>query len=195
MIKKIGSILIKKRTTITMIVVLILLTEDIWEKQQMNHLFDSSHPWGLIGLALVVLGVFLRSWSAGIINKSQQLSTIGPYALVRHPLYLGSFLITFGFAIISADVENIIAMLLIVLLIYGPKIVYEEKKLLRIFGEKWDEYKTAVPCIVPTKLPVSSRIRGHFSWHQWKINKEYNAVITSIAALGTLHLMHIYLGM
>ncbi len=195
MIKKIGAVLIKKRTTITMLAILILLTEDIWEKQQMNIFWHLRSSWGMVGLALIAIGIILRSWSAGTIHKSEQLCTTGPYALVRHPLYLGSFFIAFGFCTISADIENFIVITIIILFIYGPKIFYEEKKLAGLFGDDWSKYKKSVPCIIPVKIPQSGKVLNHFSWQQWKINKEYNAVIVSSAVLVMLYLMHIYLGM
>ncbi len=178
-----------------MMVVILLVAEDIWEKQHFNNFCNFSHPWGIVGLLLVLLGLSLRSWAAGIIHKSEQLCTIGPYSIVRHPLYLGSFLIALGFCTITADVENFIAVTLIIGLIYGPKIFYEEKKLSRLFSSDWERYKKSVDCIFPVHLPNARQIRDHFSWNMWKINKEYNAVITAALALVALHLMHTHLGM
>lgn len=61
---------------------------------------DAEHPFGM---ALLVGGLLLRSWAAGVIEKQSVLAVTGPYALVRHPLYLGSFLIALGFAEIMED--------------------------------------------------------------------------------------------
>src|SRR5689334_9344828 len=43
------------------------------------------------GLALAVLAEAWRIWAAGTIHKVEELTTGGPYAHVRHPLYVGSF--------------------------------------------------------------------------------------------------------
>jgi protein-S-isoprenylcysteine O-methyltransferase Ste14 len=44
------------------------------------------------GVALFALGSALRWWAAGTLHKDQEVTTGGPYAVARHPLYVGSFL-------------------------------------------------------------------------------------------------------
>ena len=43
------------------------------------------------GLVLAVLGVGIRLWAAGTIHKGREITISGPYAWVRHPLYVGWF--------------------------------------------------------------------------------------------------------
>ena len=50
----------------------------------------------LLGTPLSVLGLLVRGWAAGSIDKDQELTTSGPYAYLRNPLYLGTFLIGTG---------------------------------------------------------------------------------------------------
>ena len=38
-----------------------------------------------------MLGLAIRSWSAGFLIKDEKLTTDGPYALIRNPLYLVRF--------------------------------------------------------------------------------------------------------
>src|SRR5471030_1298432 len=45
----------------------------------------------------VVLGCALRSWAAGYLFKGKRVAVGGPYAYVRNPLYLGSFILGLGF--------------------------------------------------------------------------------------------------
>jgi len=52
-------------------------------------------------LPFIFAGIFLRTWSAGCIVKKSKLTTLGPYSIVRHPLYLGSFLTGIGFTILG----------------------------------------------------------------------------------------------
>ena len=56
-----------------------------------------------IGLAMAVAGQVFRIYAAGFIHKNKQLASTGPYALVRHPLYLGNFLILIGFTLAAAN--------------------------------------------------------------------------------------------
>ena len=48
---------------------------------------------------LWIAGALLRGWGAGHLVKNDALTTTGPYAYLRHPLYLGTILIGTGFAI------------------------------------------------------------------------------------------------
>src|SRR5690606_23242257 len=50
----------------------------------------------LIGASIAGAGLLLRAWAAGTIHKEEDLTTSGPYAFTRNPLYLGSFLIGIG---------------------------------------------------------------------------------------------------
>ncbi len=54
----------------------------------------------LLAGALVMLpGLVLRGLASGHVQKDKQLTTSGPYAYTRNPLYLGSLLLAAGFAI------------------------------------------------------------------------------------------------
>ena len=55
----------------------------------------------MAGAALVVLGACVRLYASGFIVKNRQLATVGPYSLVRHPLYTGNGLILIGFVVAS----------------------------------------------------------------------------------------------
>ena len=57
----------------------------------------------IAGFALAVIGQGWRIYAAGVIYKNKQLATTGAYSLVRHPLYLGNFLILAGFTLASGN--------------------------------------------------------------------------------------------
>jgi len=44
------------------------------------------------GAAVALLGLGVRTWAAGYLDKNRNLTVSGPYACTRHPLYLGSLL-------------------------------------------------------------------------------------------------------
>jgi len=50
---------------------------------------------GLIG----VIGLFIRGYAAGFLHKQEVLTTTGPYAYTRNPLYFGSSFLALGAAI------------------------------------------------------------------------------------------------
>ena len=44
-------------------------------------------------------GLWLRGYAAGYVKKNQELTMTGPYGYTRNPLYVGSMMIAFGFAV------------------------------------------------------------------------------------------------
>src|ERR1022692_3681145 len=52
------------------------------------------------GIGYIIVGLLIRLWSNGYAIKNDKLTTSGPYAFVRNPLYLGTFLIAIGFVIV-----------------------------------------------------------------------------------------------
>jgi len=193
MIKKIGALLIKQRTTITLLVVLILIVEDIWEKRIPYSLFSTEHLWGPVGALIVLAGVALRSWAAGVLHKNEGLATQGPYVLIRHPLYVGSLLIGLGFCTITGDPENIIAILCLAMVIYVPKKIYEEKKLANQYGADWSAYASKVPALIPYKLSgISAACKG-FSFRCWLHNREYEAASVCLVGLVAMQVLRLFL--
>src|SRR5688572_18582763 len=50
------------------------------------------------GALVCFLGATLRFWASGFLRKDSQLAVGGPYAFVRNPLYLGTYLMAVGVA-------------------------------------------------------------------------------------------------
>src|SRR3569832_390525 len=66
-------------------------------------LWLSQPTWGSFGYGLVIslLGLALRAWAAGHLEKNRNLARSGPYAYLRNPLYVGTLTVAAGFAIAS----------------------------------------------------------------------------------------------
>ena len=80
---------------------------------------------------------------AGIRAESQRgpLQVRGPYALVRHPLYLGWMLAVFGAAHLTGDRLAFAAITTLYLVIAIP---WEERSLVRSFGDDYVRYTRQV---------------------------------------------------
>ncbi len=102
----------------------------------------------LASLALVVPGVWLRAYAAGYVRKNAELTLTGPYAHTRNPLYLGSMLIAFGFALASWSWVIVIALAVLFAGIYVPTIQSEEAYLREKFAG-FGEYAAKVPRLLP----------------------------------------------
>ena len=78
----------------------------------------------LLGLPVAFIGLLIRAWAAGHIVKGEQLTTTGPYAHTRNPLYFGSFMIAAGFALAS-HWSLLLVVIALFAFIYGPTIEQE----------------------------------------------------------------------
>src|SRR6201987_287810 len=101
--------------------------------------------WGLV---LVIPGLWLRGYAAGYVKKNAELTRTGPYAYTRNPLYLGSMMIAFGFAVASGSWVILIALAVLFAAIYIPTIQGEEGYLREHFAG-FEEYAAKVPRLLP----------------------------------------------
>jgi protein-S-isoprenylcysteine O-methyltransferase Ste14 len=72
----------------------------------------------------------------------------GVYARVRHPMYMGTFLIYVGLALLTFSFLAFGALIGI-FLVYNYLATYEEKDLVRVFGESYLDYCKRVPKWIP----------------------------------------------
>ena len=105
-----------------------------------------------IGLAMAAFGQVFRIYAAGFIHKNKQLASSGPYALVRHPLYLGNFLILTGFALAASNMYVWIGVIVFFLIWYPAAISYEDSKLESIFEDEWRAWSKNIRAIIPGKF-------------------------------------------
>jgi len=176
------------RVRFTFILVVFLLIEDIAEGTRLHDIDSFQDLWGALGLILVLSGVALRSWAAGVVHKDEKLAVQGPYIIMRHPLYIGSLLMALGLCIIIGDNENIWFILIIGFLLYFPTIRKEEQELRQKFGKKWQSYIERTGIFFPKKIPTN--VSANWSLSQWLKNREYRACATSLVALIALELIH-----
>src|SRR5215475_2519961 len=106
-----------------------------------------------LSLILVIPGVWLRAYASGYVKKNTELTVTGPYAFTRNPLYLGSMLIAFGFALASRSLWIALALVALFAIIYIPVIRSEEAFLRSKFGD-FDAYAARVPRLLPSLTPA-----------------------------------------
>lgn len=142
-------------------------------------------------LALVLPGLWLRGYAAGYVKKNQELTTTGPYAHTRNPLYLGSILIAAGFAVALMSWPVALALALMFIAIYVPVIASEER-FLRATFPGFDEYCRRVPRLTPRFVPASSPTPGEpgrFRLALYLKHREYNALLgAALLYLGLIFL-------
>lgn len=146
-------------------------------------------PAALAGLGLVLAGVALRSWAAGVLCKETMLTDTGPYSVVRNPLYIGSFLMMFGFCKLVGDARNALFIVGPMLWLYLLKIRVEERELAERFRGQWEAYVAATPRFFPRRY--SSDLWRDWSLAQWLGGREYRAVAGTLIALVALKVWRI----
>lgn len=195
---KTSRLITRWRIPLGFLVVTILIIENLMVGVQPNSLFSlfesPTSLAGSFGLIVVLAGVGLRAWAAGTIMKAKEVSCTGPYALSRHPLYVGSFLIAVGFCIIMGNnLINILAVFAFALLIYLPKMIVEEREMRDQFGSAYDDYRAQTSAFIPLKIPKSifgasyglgtSQRLGTWNRNQYLKHREYRAGAVAIIVM------------
>jgi protein-S-isoprenylcysteine O-methyltransferase Ste14 len=146
-----------------------------------------AHPtWRsiVLGSCIAIVGLFVRALASGHVRKNEQLTTTGPYAYTRNPLYLGSLIITLGFTLASRSwiIAALAAAMLIT--IYIP-VIRSEEEYLRAHFPQFDDYCRNVPRLFP-RLKLTQGSAGSFSAHLYWKHREYNAALGAGAIVTVL---------
>ena len=102
-----------------------------------------------LGFALWARFAIGRNWGGLItVQKDHKLVRSGPSAIVRHPIYSGFMLATFGTAIVFGEVSGLVATALVVLS-WGYKSRLEERFMIEQFGAGYEQYRREVQALIP----------------------------------------------
>ena len=96
-----------------------------------------------VGAGIAAAGTLVRLWASGHVMKNKELATDGPYAFVRHPLYVGNILLLIGFSLASSLWWSYILMIALLFFYYPPTIAYEDNKLRA--KVRWENCLTMIP--------------------------------------------------
>jgi len=142
----------------------------------------------LLGAGIGFIGLVIRAFAAGYLHKQEVLTTTGPYARTRNPLYFGSSFLVLGAAVAMRSWWAAALLLVYFALVYSLVMRREELELRQKHGDAFACYAGAVPLFFPrlfgsTGLPAGS---PGFSWAQYKKNHEYQAAIGFMLLLAGL---------
>lgn len=154
----------------------------------------------LPGVCIALAGEAVRLWAASTIKKNRELAREGPYALVRHPLYLGSFLILAGFCLAVANPAYWLRTALLWAFalgsfawMYDHKMADEDARLSELFGDDFERYRRSTPRFFPRPAHLSPR------WKDAELdpslalkNREHHAVLGILLAASFLWMRLIY---
>jgi protein-S-isoprenylcysteine O-methyltransferase Ste14 len=147
-------------------------------------IFARPTPSSLAAAFLIaVLGLGVRAFAAGYLEKGTRLTTAGPYAHTRNPLYFGSaILLLSGIVAMNSWVSGAIVAFYFAV-VYPVVIKSEEETLRQHFGQAYDNYAQQVPAFFPqiSRAPVSG-VDNSFSLQRYMANGEYRAAFGSLAS-------------
>jgi protein-S-isoprenylcysteine O-methyltransferase Ste14 len=108
-----------------------------------------------VGMLLLLLGLLLFFWGVLVLRlmifvpqETDILIIVGPFRLVRHPMYLGGILAAFGLSITEGSMLGLVYSLILTLLL-ADIATHEERDLIDRFGQQYLDYKEQVARLNP----------------------------------------------
>lgn len=126
---------------------------------QAGYVFESNKILKISGMILAGYGVVLARMAfksydlkaflgLGPLNGEEEFKTDGLLKYVRHPVYSASILILIGYFLFDPRWGTFISVsMLILYFIVGSR--FEERKLIRQFGQRYFDYKSRTPMFIP----------------------------------------------
>jgi protein-S-isoprenylcysteine O-methyltransferase Ste14 len=124
--------------------------------------FSEEFSFNLINISIIlsVIGFFIRFYTIGTTPKgtsgrntkeqvANTLNSSGMYSMLRHPLYLGNYLIWFGIALSTFSIFFILIMSLLFWLYYERIMIAEERFLEKKFGDDFIKWSNTLPAFIP----------------------------------------------
>lgn len=147
-----------------------------------------------ISLPFILLGECIRIWSVGVRDSNLTLNILvaaGPYAYVRNPSYLGTFLIGLGTVVMSGLLWFIPIYIFLFFMGYQPMVLWEEDRLRKIHKDTYLRYKGRVHRWIPSITPYPHKSPHAFLF--FKALKRERDMIMAVAGV-TLLMMVKYFG-
>jgi protein-S-isoprenylcysteine O-methyltransferase Ste14 len=205
--EKQGVWLFKYRGTLPLIVLLVGFVVYLWQEMYPSLFFLEGTPYercyescclivGLIGLAIRAYTIGYAAKNTSGRNTEEQvadsLNTTGIYSVVRHPLYLGNFLMWLAPALLTGNLWFIIIFVLIYWIYYERIMFAEEQYLRRKFGEQYLEWAKKTPAFIP-KFRNFRSSRLSFSWKK-VLRQEKNGLVALFVVFAVFNISGVIIG-
>ncbi len=198
-IQKQGNWLFRHRSYIPLLFLPLLLLA-LKDSDVLERLFGDSveDGWDLFCVVVSFAGLFIRALTIGYVpagtsgrNTERQvadrLNTTGMYSVVRHPLYLGNFLIMLGIVMFT-QVWWIVVVSILAFWLYYERIIFAEEEFLREkYGDAFLEWARRTPAFLPRlkgwkgpELPFSFRT---------VLRREYSGLLVITSSFTSLEVL------
>jgi protein-S-isoprenylcysteine O-methyltransferase Ste14 len=161
----------------------ILLSNSVFPHQRQIFLDVTLNA---VGMGLILFGFLFRISARGYKEEKSSngnaLVKDGPYAIIRNPMYFGTFIIGTGVVMMLLELWFFFLFGIIFLLIYIPQTKKEEKALLKRFGQEYKEYCKLTPKYFP-RFDYLLRLNKYVSLKDFWVKKEIVPMITAIVVV------------
>lgn len=158
----------------------------------------------LSGLSIIICiaGFFVRTIAIGTTPKgtsgrntqtqvAESLNNTGIYSVVRHPLYLGNYLMWIGIVMFTFNLYFVIIISLAFWLYYERIMFAEERYLERKFGEDYMNWSNKIPAFIPG-FQLYKKGAIPFSVKS-VLRREYSGVLAAAASFAFIDNLRFYL--
>ena len=105
--------------------------------------------WSLIVQNTIGEGGPVEIGNIEISPKTKNLVVSGPYKNTRNPMLFGAFLIYLAFALFINSITSVIIVCGLIVFMLTVVVKMEEKRLLKDFGNQYEEYRKRVSVFIP----------------------------------------------
>ncbi|HNP98926.1 MAG TPA: isoprenylcysteine carboxylmethyltransferase family protein [Bacteroidia bacterium] len=183
-----GNWLFKRRGQIPVFLFLMAIPAVYFARfNYVNHWMN--HFINYFAVLLSVLGFVVRAYTIGTTPRgtsgrntenqvAESLNTSGIYSVVRHPLYLGNYLMWIGIVVYTHNISFVIIVSLMYWLYYERIMFAEERFLERKFGQTYLDWSLQVPAFLP-KWSSFRKSTIPFSLKS-VLRREYSGVLATV---------------
>lgn len=167
-----------------------------------THTFITDAGWGLICFGVSLLGQGVRAMTVGFTPKgtsgrntsegqvAETLNQTGIYSVVRHPLYLGNFLMWLGLFLFIGLWWFVLICALAYWLYYERIMYAEEEFLRRRYTSRYETWASRTPAFLPrlsgwVPSPLEFSLRN-------VLKREYNGMFATVISFVLIHLTSHY---
>ncbi|MCK5822814.1 MAG: DUF1295 domain-containing protein [Bacteroidales bacterium] len=192
-----GNWLFKRRGYLPLIL-LALFIFGLKDYKYFGNNEETNFYWEMFCLLVSFIGLAIRCYTVGHTPKgtsgrntkgqtAETLNTNGIYSIVRHPLYLGNFIIWFGLSLFAHS-WWLSLICTLVFWVYYERIMYaEEDFLIKKFGKQYMDWAEKNPAFIP-KLKGWEKSDLIFSFKN-VLKREYNGFFSIIVVFTFLDIL------
>ena len=155
----------------------------------------------IVAIIVSLIGFMVRAYAIATTPKgtsgrntseqvAESLNTSGIYSTLRHPLYLGNYLMWIGIVIFTFNIYFFLIVSLAFWLYYERIMFAEERFLEKKFGDNYLEWSKTVPAFIPSFTNYKKN-EIPFSFKS-VLRREYSGVLATTIGFAFIDLLRLY---